>query len=167
MQLTAKWNSSKTMNNWRYSRDMQNVSLLMWFHTGGNGYGWLRQNLVGVLPSISSLARFKRLSLDPFPVGISNLTILEAAKYYRSAAYNCNLFTLAFDSTAIIPGMQYDEKNGNLVGIKSKNGEYCIPVENYWQIISTFVLSQNGKKILFLCRMTMATISTSTLFAHV
>jgi hypothetical protein len=48
------------------------------------------------------------------------------------------MVTLAFDSTAIIPGMQYDEKTGNLVGIKSKYGEYCVPVENYRQIMATF-----------------------------
>lgn len=126
-------NLLKSPNLYRYSDTMDEIAFLIWYYTQGVGYRFLSINLPGILPSDSSLARTKH-SITPFPLGFSVDTMKAAKTYYTSVGYSSMMFSLSEDSTSIIPGVQWSEKNNNIIGIITSTGHYTSSADTYEQI---------------------------------
>ncbi len=122
-------------NSNRYELPIKHIAILIWYYCGGTGYTFLSKNLPGVLPQ--SLSYTKAEFLTPFPLGFSDAIFDEAFEYYRSRNYSQMLFTISEDSTAVVPGMQWEEKENKLVGIIRGNS-YSAPAENMKQMIDIF-----------------------------
>lgn len=65
----------------------------------------------------------------------------KAFKFFKSIGYD-GQFNLGMDETANNTGLQFNERNGLLCGmIKTANGTYTLPSDNFEQIVSAFKTS--------------------------
>jgi hypothetical protein len=129
------FNFQEYENSNRYELPIKQIAILIWYYCGGTGYTFLAKNLPGVLPQ--SLSYTKAEFLTPFPLGFNDAIFDEAFDYYRSRNYSQMMFTISEDSTAVVPGMQWEEKENKLVGI-IRGKEFSAPAENMKQIIDVF-----------------------------
>ena len=116
--LSSNWASAKTL--YRFNQSVNDFASSLYILGGRSVYEFIRVNIPGSLPSLSTLNQ---------TLASSKFHLIEGEFQYDRLMDSCNMFgcTYAFcgeDSTSVVPRTAYDTRSNNFVGftLPLKNG---------------------------------------------